>query len=296
MAKATKIAWAHGTFNPWRGCTKVSEACKHCYAEGWAKRTGKDIWGPNAKREHASESYWKQPVKWNMEASATGADFRVFCSSLADVCEDRDDLLEPRARLMRLIEQTPALTWLLCTKRPENFMRFFGRRWGTNWPKNVWALTTAEDQEQADKRLPHLLEVPAVVRGVSYEPALGPVNFRPYLLRQVMGGKFDGALIQGIHWVITGGESGAGARRYDVAWAADVVKQCRDTGAAPFVKQLGAKPFWNGCTVQWPDAPPSTAASLNGENGWLVKLKSPKGDDMDEFPPELQVQEFPILG
>lgn len=274
MARETKIAWAHGTFNPWRGCTKVSEACRHCYAEGWAKRTGKPIWGPDAAREHASESYWKQPLKWNEEAAAAGVPFRVFCSSLADVCEDRDDLLEPRARLMRTIEATPHLTWLLCTKRPENFVRFFGRRWGAEWPKNVWALTTAEDQANADRRIPELLKVPAVVRGVSYEPALGPVNFRPYILRQVMGGKYDGALVRGLHWLIVGGESGGGARPFELNWARDVVKQARDGGAAPFVKQLGARPVFD-------------------RDETTLHLRATKGDDITEWPSDLQVQEFP---
>lgn len=272
MAKETKIAWAHGTFNPWRGCTKISEACKHCYAEGWAKRTGKDIWGPDAAREHASASYWKQPLRWAEEAAKSGQPFRVFCSSLADVCEDREDLLEPRARLMRLIEQTPALTWLLCTKRPENFGRFFSVRWGNDWPKNVWALTTAEDQANADKRIPELLKVPSIVRGVSYEPALGPVDFRPWILRQVTEGEHAGKLVQGLDWVIVGGESGSAARQFDLAWARQIVKDCRDLGAAPFVKQLGRRPITCG-------------------NRLL--LESPKGDDPSEFPKDLQVQEFP---
>lgn len=260
MAKETKIAWAGGTFNPWRGCVKVSEACKHCYAEGWAKRTGKPIWGKDAKREHASESYWKQPEKWNREAAASGQPMRIFCSSLADVCEDREDLLEPRARLMRLIEATPALTWLLCTKRPENFVPFFGRRWGANWPKNVWALTTAEDQANADRRIPELLKVPAVVRGISYEPALGPVNFRPYLA--------------GLHWIIVGGESGNAARPFHLNWARSVQDDCRAAGVAFFMKQLGANP------------------RFDRDESVLLNLAK-KGDDPSEWPSGLRVQEFP---
>lgn len=281
---------------------KVSPGCKFCYAEGWAKRTGKDIWGKDAAREHASEAYWKGPVKWNAEAAKTGEPFRVFCASLADVCEDREDLLEPRARLMRLIEATPALTWLLCTKRPENFLRHFGRRWGAQWPRNVWALTTAENQEQADKRIPHLLEVPAIVRGVSYEPALGPVDFlryqpkdcnvmyhtstgtgpgSPHICR-THGTEFEaphpcpkGRGASGIHWLIVGGESGGGARPFYLDWARDTIDQARASGAAPFVKQLGARP-------------------INGrEDGCIIRQA--KGDDMDEWPSDLRVQEFPKL-
>ena len=264
MAVETKIAWTDSTFNPWRGCVKVSDGCKHCYAEGWAKRTGKPIWGKDAAREHASETYWKQPVKWNAEAAKIGKPFRVFCSSLADVCEDRDDLLEPRARLMRLIEDTPNLTWLLVTKRPENFLRFFGRRWFTGWPNNVWAMTTAENQEQADKRLPHLMKVPTVVRGVSYEPALGPVDFMPWILPRAT---------PMIDWIIAGGESGYGARSFHLDWARNVRDQCRGAGVAFFMKQAGADPV------------------MGREDSQIIR--SSKGDDPGEWPRDLQVQEFP---
>lgn len=305
MAKETKIAWATATFTPWRGCVKVSEACRYCYAEGWAKRTGKDIWGPDAKREHASESYWKQPIKWNKEAAASGEPFRVFCSSLSDVCEDRPDLMAPRERLMRLIEATPALIWLLCTKRPENFLRLFPWK---EWPKNVWALTTVEDQEQARKRLPHLMKVPAVVRGVSYEPALEYVDFTPWMIKgycpvhDFESGFCHGpcATDQRLNWLITGGESGFNARRYNVAWAKSVVDACRANGAVPFVKQMGSRPWWKGSDLPWATAcmPGRTSAMvLNGEKGWDVDLVSSrrggKGDDVAEFPLELQVQEFP---
>ncbi|MDD5301537.1 MAG: DUF5131 family protein [Elusimicrobia bacterium] len=315
MAKETKIAWTDATFNPWRGCVKVSEGCAHCYAESWSKRMGKNIWGKDAKREHASASYWKEPLKWNREAQQTGKPFRVFCASLADVCEDREDLLQPRADLMRLIERTPHLTWLLCTKRPENFEKHFGVRWTPGgWPQNVWAMTTAENQAQADLRIPHLLRVPAVVRGVSYEPALGPVDFKPYMkqLLPVMRERREDECgdanfihtgeyrtVPGLHWVIVGGESGGGARPFDVAWAQSTIDQCRAAGVAPFVKQLGARPWWNGCTVQWIGVDRYdvnkrvTESALNSENGWSVKLDDPKGGDWAEWPEGLRVREFP---
>lgn len=265
MAKETKIAWTHATFNPWRGCVKVSEGCSHCYAEGWAKRTGKNIWGKDAAREHASATYWRQPEKWNEEARASGQPFRVFCASLADVCEDRDDLLEPRARLMRLIETTPALTWLLCTKRPENFLRLFGNRWGKKWPRNVWAMTTVENNKQLD-RITHLLHVPAHVLGVSYEPALELVRFGPYLQNL-------SEPTRGIDWLIVGGESGAHARPFNLDWAREALDDCRANGATPFIKQLGSTP-------------------MRGREDSCI-IHAAKGDDMSEWPRDLQVQEFP---
>ena len=88
MSKNTKIEWADHTFNPWVGCTKVSPACDHCYAEGWAKRSGIVKWGAHAERRRTSESTWRQPIKWNAEAERLGVRYRVFCSSLADVFDN----------------------------------------------------------------------------------------------------------------------------------------------------------------------------------------------------------------
>lgn len=227
MAKESKIEWTHATFNPWIGCTKVSPGCQHCYAEAQDKRWGHQRWGPKAPRTRTSKSYWDQPLKWNAEAAASGQQFRVFCASLADVCEDRDDLLAHRADLMRLIEQTPALIWLLLTKRPENFERFFGVRWTPGgWPKNVWAMCSVVNQAEAEKKIDALAQVPAAVRGLSMEPLLGPVNIRKWLLTH-------------IDWVIVGGESGVGARPMHPDWARDLRDQCQEFDVAFLFKQWG---------------------------------------------------------
>lgn len=96
MAENSKIQWTHHTFNPWRGCTKVSEGCKHCYAETMSKRNLKVLgqWGPNGTRVVASESMWREPMKWDAAAKAAGERHRVFCASLADVFEGRDTMPE----------------------------------------------------------------------------------------------------------------------------------------------------------------------------------------------------------
>src|SRR4051794_38669367 len=101
MATETKIQWTHHTFNPWRGCQKVSPGCAHCYAEQLSLRNPKVLgeWGPDGKRVIASESYWRLPLKWNRDAHKAGERRRVFCASLADVFEDRPELVKPRERL-----------------------------------------------------------------------------------------------------------------------------------------------------------------------------------------------------
>jgi len=142
---------------------------------------------------------------------------------MADVFED-NRLLEPeRRKLWNLIEKTPLLDWLLLTKRPENMTKL--APWGKHWPKNVWALATVENQDYAEQRIPHLLEVPAVVRGLSVEPMLGPVNLSLW--------------ITDINWVIAGGESGAGSRPMNPEWTRDLRDQCLEAGAAFFFKQWG---------------------------------------------------------
>lgn len=201
MAENTKIQWAHHTFNPWRGCTKVSDGCKNCYADQMSGRNPKvlGVWGKNGTRVVASESMWKQPLKWNRDAEAAGERSRVFCASLADVFESRDTMPESawsavahaRLRLFELIDLTPHLDWLLLTKRPENVRPIISEEislgtYPDSWNlqehmPNVWIGTTVENQAEADKRIPHLLKIPAAVRFLSCEPLLGPVQIERYL-------------------------------------------------------------------------------------------------------------------
>ncbi|WP_296639330.1 DUF5131 family protein [Roseinatronobacter sp.] len=179
MGENTKIEWATHTFNPWWGCTKVSEACKNCYAETWAKRVGQTVWGPKQQRRLMSDQHWKQPLKWDRDAVASGIRPRVFCASIADVFEDRDELHVHRTRLFDLIEQTPQLDWLLLTKRPQNVARM--ARWNDRWPDNVWLGTTVELQSRAEELLPYLEDIPARVRFISAEPLLGPLSIKKWL-------------------------------------------------------------------------------------------------------------------
>jgi len=165
MSKNTKIEWTDHTFNPWWGCHKVSAGCALCYANTFSNRIGYDIWGPNKPRRFMSDKVWLEPLKWNQEAIKQRTRMKVFCASMADVFEDNDSVIEARARLWLLILQTPMLDWLLVTKRPENIMRFIPEDWKNKLPSNLWVLTSVENQEVAEIRIPELLKVPAVVRG-----------------------------------------------------------------------------------------------------------------------------------
>lgn len=214
----SKIEWTHNTFNPWWGCEKVSPGCANCYAEIFSKRTGNAVWGASAPRRFFGDKHWNEPLKWNAAAEAAGQRKRVFCASMADVFEDRADLVEPRARLFALIVETPWLDWLLLTKRPQNIARLMP----VSAPVNVWLGTTAEDQARWNERLPLLLAVPATVHFVSAEPLLGPIAMN--------GMRPD--------WLIVGGESGGKARPMERAWVESLRDQCDDRTAF-FFKQWG---------------------------------------------------------
>lgn len=253
MGQDSKIEWCHHTFNPWWGCAKVSPACKSCYAETFAVgRFRLPIWGVEAERRFFGDAHWKEPLRWNRKAAKAGVRERVFCASMADVFEDRPDLVGPRARLFQLIELTPALDWLLLTKRPENMVRLAKYAgWDGEWPANVWAGTTAEDQKRADERVIHLIRVPAAIRFLSCEPLLEPIILqggnvpsdpngpwpeKPWHDRMYLRGVTGDARI---HLVICGGESGPEARPMDPAWARSLRDQCVGAGTAYFHKQNG---------------------------------------------------------
>lgn len=269
MAENTSIEWADHSWSPWWGCTKVSPACKSCYAATLAARFGTE-WGPTARRKFQSDAYWNEPLKWNRQAEREGVRKRVFCASMADVFEylpeshpDSQRMEDERARLWALIEETPALDWLLLTKRPENITVVVPDKWlAGEWPAHAWAGTTVENQQYADERIPRLLEVPARVRFLSMEPLLGPVDLDlsypcPSCDGEGGGRNFssvsldDGAWdcqrcdgtgrvpFGGIHWVITGGESGAGARPSNPDWFRSLRDQCQAAGVPFHFKQYG---------------------------------------------------------
>ena len=128
MAENSKIEWTDHTFNPWVGCTKISPACDHCYAEAWAKRAGKpELW--TGERRRTSVLNWSQPRKWHRAAQAAGVRAKVFVASLADVFDNQADPVW-RADLWDLVRACDGLDFLLLTKRPQNIRKMLPADWG----------------------------------------------------------------------------------------------------------------------------------------------------------------------
>lgn len=340
----TKIEWTasilpDGTvvngysFNPWIGCAKVAPGCEHCYAEAdMDKRRGRVKWGVNGTRSVTSGAYWKQPAKWNREAAAAGERRRVFCASLADVFEDREELTLWRSGLFDVIDETPNLDWLLLTKRPENIQRmwpqiprnkeplYVGNIDQPPWRHNVWLGTSISDQATADKAIPELLRCRDLspVLFVSAEPLLGPIDFTR--IRYECGGDcvHNMNCLSGyggwdrprweckVDWVIVGGESGSNARPCDLAWMQSIRDQCKAAGVACFIKQLGAnvvtrndmiEDVFNSSRTGWPD--PEVEHDIHGFRedyqgaDCRIRLRDNKGGDPTEWPADLRVREFP---
>lgn len=250
---------------------------------------------------------------------------RVFCGSMCDVFENPwgMEFLDMREeidgldhtwpnrlpsdyfplefvgwKLTELIERTPALDWLLLTKRPQNIPEGLGERYG-----NVWLGVSVEDQVTADERIPELLRYGAAVRFVSYEPALGPVDFSKWVKNEERS--------SGIDWIIIGGESGPGAREFRACWALDAIRQCTETARSRrgevkhgydfligertkvFVKQLGARPMACATLIE-EGVPLMTHAGCSGAGAVRWKLKHPKGGDPEEWAPMLRLREIPV--
>ena len=222
MAENSAIEWTTHTFNPWVGCEKVSPACDRCYAESWAKRTGHaELW--NGTRRRTTPANWRNPLKWHAAALSSGIRPRVFCASLADVFDNRAEDAW-RHDLWDLIEATPGMDWLLLTKRPQLVGRMTpGRDWA-GW-KSVWLGTTVENQTEADRRISHLHKTYARVKFLSCEPLLEAIQ----------------PSLDGINWVICGGESGGGARMMTPVWARSLRDQCAVQGVPFFMKQMTGK-------------------------------------------------------
>ncbi len=230
MSKTT-IEWTEYTFNPWWGCTKISEGCAKCYAETFSRRVGFaeggskfPIWGDSAERRFFGDKRWAEPLRWNAAAEKLGVMHRVFCGSMCDILEDREDVVDARKRAFALVEDTPNLLWLFLTKRPENAGSMLPRHWSGNgwWPRNAMLGVTIENQKRLEERMPCVEQLHHLFPGIhmfaSCEPLLSGLDWR--------SGNYD--LLQFFDWVIGGGESSPGARPMHPDWIRKLRDDCAE--------------------------------------------------------------------
>lgn len=246
------ISWCEETWNPIRGCTRVSDGCRFCYAERQAARFS----GPGQSYEglvrstslgpqwtgkiRLVEEHLNDPLRWRKPR-------RIFVNSMSDLFHPG----VPDGFLLRIVEVmllAPQHTYQVLTKRPDR-MRDALMRWAHGGIKitrarHIWFGVSVEDQATADERIPLLLETPAAVRWVSYEPALGPIDFRSWM---VFDGDYERAewnltrygASQPLSWIVAGGESGPGARPAHPAWFRQVRDQCGQASIPFHFKQQG---------------------------------------------------------
>lgn len=310
MSATTAIEWTDHSWSPWWGCTPVSPGCANCYAARWSKFTRGIEYRRGAPRVLAKD--WKTLHRWNEEAGLRDERRRVFPS----MCDPFDEEVEDdwKLALFDTITETPNLDWLLLTKRPEAALRFFERhvwvhselgelpperrqRFTAEFLPNIWLGVSVENQEQADKRIPILLQIPVKVRFLSVEPLLGPIDLSPYLWASGDDGEpapRNEPYQPKLHWVIVGGESGPRSRPCDLNWIRSIVDQCKGAGAPVFVKQLGSVPVIE-CSCSSYGEDPANCQACNG-TGWAQpfgSLDHHKGGDPSEWPEDLRVREFP---
>lgn len=233
MAEFTKIEWVDHTFNPWIGCTRISDACDNCYAASMSHRRGWARFETGAPRKRTTAAYWRQPLLWNKKAAARGMREKVFGPSLADPFDPEVD--DPwRRDYLEVIEATPWLDYILLTKRPQVAVKFFD---GRKVPDNLWPGITAENQKMLDLRMRSLATIDARVLVVSAEPVLGPLDASLWMPN------FRASEENKIGWVIAGGESGPKARPSHPDWFRKLRDQCQATDVPFFFKQWGE---WRG--------------------------------------------------
>ncbi len=287
----TSIEWCDKTWNITSGCTRVSEGCRNC----WAIRDIHRMAGnPNPKmtcnysgltRQESRGLDWtgvvrchpdrlEQPLHWRKPA-------RIFVNSMSDLFHEAvPDQFIHRVFAAMLTADYYCHTFLILTKRPERMRMFMNSLYRipvlVNVPNHIWLGVSCEDQKTADERISILVQTPAAVRLVSYEPALSGVDFSRWL---GLVTNLHGTLAKyqpDIHWIICGGESGPRARPCDVAWIRSMVEQCKVAGTPVFVKQLGS---------DW-------AKRHSGPGSrWMPSDR--KGGNPEAWPPDLQVREFP---
>ncbi|WP_019156636.1 DUF5131 family protein [Robertmurraya massiliosenegalensis] len=214
MAGNSSIEWTEATWNPVTGCNKVSDGCKHCYAERMAKRLFA-MGNPryiNGFKVTLHNDLINVPRKWNKPK-------RIFVNSMSDLFHEEIPL-EFIKQVFKTMNETPHHSYQVLTKRPERVVELANI---LNFTPNIWMGTSIEN-EKVIHRIDILKHVPAVIRFLSCEPLLGPL---------------DNLDLNNIHWVIAGGESGPGARPMEADWVRSIRDQCNEQKVAFFFKQWG---------------------------------------------------------
>lgn len=219
---STNIKWTDETWNPLTGCSKISLECVNCYAEVAAKSARLQQFEQYQKVKSwdgtifFAESQLAKPLHWKKPR-------KIFVCSMSDLFHPNVKM-DWTDKIFEVIEGCPQHIFQLLTKRPER-MRNYLEQFKNNPLPNAWVGTTAGTQETANQRIPFLQQTPAAVRFLSCEPLLGRIDLD----------------LRGIHWVIAGGESGAGYRPVNPDWVRHIRDQCEDAGVPFFFKQWGGK-------------------------------------------------------
>lgn len=325
----TSIEWTRGedgmegkTWNPVRGCTKVSPGCKNCYAETFAERF-RGV--PGHPYEQGFDlrlvpDKLDEPLHWRKPC-------RVFVNSMSDLFHEDvpDEFID---RVFAVMALAPQHSFQVLTKRPERMREYFVRLedrvqewdqgegeteeylitkilesdcdeaiekacrqwlyfWNARhlgWPlPNVWLGVSVENRQHGLPRIDVLRQVPAALRFLSIEPLLEDI------------GQLD---LTGISWLILGGESGAKARPFNLAWARSLRDQCQNASVPFFFKQAGGNVLWNGIQGGYGDGPSDcwpqgTKREDSGRGSWRVFLRDKKGGDLLELPEDVRIREFP---
>jgi len=235
------------SWNPITGCTKISDGCKNCYAADIAKR----FWGDRKFGDvQFHPEHLERPLKWKKPR-------RIFVCSMGDLFH-ADAHFWNVDEVFEIISECPQHTFIILTKRPENINKT------AEFPDNVHLGVSVENQITATNRIPILLSIPAAVHFVSYEPALGSINFDWIVMPDgdFLGSFFNHGTGTGINWLIIGCESGPNRRPMPLEWARSAVQQCQDAGVPVFVKQL--------------------------DIGGKVEK------DINKFPKDLQIRDYPL--
>ena len=224
--QSSKIEWTESTWNPVRGCTRVSEGCRFCYAERIAARfSGKGMAYEGLAKNTKAGPRWTQevytipelldePLKWKKSR-------RIFVNSMSDLFHEKVELSYIQ-KVFAVMEEASWHKFQVLTKRAERLLEFNSK---LPWPTNVWMGVSVEDERVTD-RIDALRETDAHIKFLSLEPLLGAL---PNLE------------LDGIDWVIVGGESGPGAREMEKKWVIDIREQCADAKVHFFFKQWGGR-------------------------------------------------------